>query len=368
MTLKTTNARVKFGIFPKLLIVLVLVSLLPLLVVWYISYQTSTERIMRSANERLQAFSDALVIRVNDWMDMNTRMLRENAQAPSMRSMRPESQRPILRLIKEEYPWIHSMLVIAPDGNAISRADDLPLKNYSDRRYVQQVLKGEPLGQQVLIGKTTGLPGFVLAVPIKDDEGGVKGILVASMAAAVISDFVTNRRMGDTGYAFLLDAHGGVIAHQSMSDATFRKDFRRHPAFQAHNRDGKSSLVYLDEERDETIIAYMKRTKGGWTLVTQQDYDEAFSAIASTHRDASIILLVTFLFVLVIAYILSRRLTRTLRHLTGIANEASMANFSALNAKIAGVDRSDEIGELARSVERLAVSLRVAMGRLQKKQ
>ena len=80
------------------------------------------------------------------------------------------------------------------------------------------------------------------------------------------------------------------------------------------------------------------------------------------------VLLVTFFFVLVIAYILSRRLTRTLRHMTGIANEASMANFSALNAKIAGVDRSDEIGELARSVERLAVSLRVAMGRLQKKQ
>lgn len=110
----------------------------------------------------------------------------------------------------------------------------------------------------------------------------------------------------------------------------------------------------------------MKRTNAGWTLVTQQDYDEAFSAIASTNRNATVTLLITLSAAMVVAYVLSRRLTRPIQRLTGIANDASLANFSAVNEDISEKHRNDEIGELARSVERLAVSLRVAIGRLQK--
>ncbi len=111
----------------------------------------------------------------------------------------------------------------------------------------------------------------------------------------------------------------------------------------------------------------MKPAGAGWVLVTQQDHDEAFGAIKSANRNAILTLVITLSVVLVIAYVLSRRLTGPIQRLTGIANEASLANFSALDTDMAEKYRSDEVGELARSVERLAVSLRVAIGRLQKK-
>lgn len=350
-----------------MLTVLVLVSMLPLLIVWYLNYQTTIKRVTLTAHKQVETVSDALVTHINDWMDMNVRMLRENAAESAISSMDPEQQKPNLRLIKAEYPWIHSVLVIAPDGNSISRSDDSPLKSYSDRAYFQQVMTGEPLGQQVLIGKTTGLPGLALAAPIRGDEGAVKGILVISMATAVLSAYVTNMRIGNTGYAFLIDAEGKVIAHQSMQDETFRKDFSDHPAFLALTEEGSSSLVFNDEETAQPVIAYMKRTDAGWTLVVQQDHDEAFSAVASTNRNAIVTLLITLSAVLFVAYVLSRRLTLPIQRLTAIANEASVANFSAVNEDMSEKQRSDEIGELARSVERLAVSLRVAIGRLKKK-
>jgi methyl-accepting chemotaxis protein len=358
----------RFGIFAKLLILLVLISLLPLLVVWFLNYQSTLNQVREAAQERLEATSNLLATHVADWIEMNSRMLRENAASPSMRSMDPEVQRPILRLTKDEYPWIHSMLVIAPDGNSISRSDELPLKNYSDRRYVQQVLAGEPMGQQVLIGKTTGLPGLALAVPIEGAHGEVSGMLVASMATALISSYLTNVQIGETGYAFLLDRDGKVIAHQHLQDETFRKDFSGHPAFAAYRKEGKSRLIFADAERETTAIAYMKGMEDGWTLVVQQDYDEVFEIIGSTNRSALLTLLVTLPVVLIVSVVLSKRLTRPIRRLTAMANEASMANFDALNADIPGHDRRDEVGELTRSVERLAVSLRVALGRLQRLQ
>ncbi len=367
MTQKTEQTTTRFGIFPKLLLVLALVSLLPLLIIWYLNYETMMQQVRLTAHQRVEAVLDALVSRVDDWVEMNTRMLRQNAAEPDMRSMDPEQQKPILEAIKAEYPWVHSVLVMAPDGNSIARSDDKPMKNYAERTYVQQVLAGEPMGQQVLIGKTTGLPGLALAVPIGGDQGAVEGILTISMAAAALSTYVTNVSIGETGYAFLLDPEGRVIAHQSMADDTFRKDFSKHPAFVAFAREGKSSLVYRDEERDRSVIAYMKPTGAGWTLVTQQDYHEAFGVIESTNRNAILTLVITLSVVLIVAYALSRRLARPIQRLTGIANEASLANFSAIDKNMVEKYRSDEVGELARSLERLAVSLRVAIARLQKK-
>ncbi len=98
----TEKRKTKFGIFPKLLAVLVVVSLLPLLIVWYLNYQTTMKRVTRSAHERLEYVSDTLVARINDWMEMNTRMLRENAAVPAIRSMDPELQKPVLKAIKAE--------------------------------------------------------------------------------------------------------------------------------------------------------------------------------------------------------------------------------------------------------------------------
>ncbi len=367
MVQNTERQKTGFGIFPKTLTLLVLASVLPLLIVWFLNYQTAMKQATLTAHERLEAVSEILVARVNDWMEMNTRMLRENAAAPAIKSMDPERQKPVLRVIEQEYPRIHSVLVIDPDGNSISRSDDKPLKNYSDRTYVQDVLAGEPLGQQVLIGRTTGLPGLALAVPIRGEDEAVKGVLVSSMVTVVLSALVTNANIGDTGFAFLLDANGRVIAHQSMQDSNFRKDFSRHPAFSAFHEQGKSSLVYQDDERGGSVIAYMKPTAGGWTLVTQQDYDEAFKAIAATNKNAIVMLLATLSAALVVAFVVSRRVTQPIQRLTRIANEASLAKFSAVDGSMSEKDRSDEIGELARSVERLAVSLRVAMGRLRKK-
>ncbi len=366
--LKMTQAthQIRFGIFHKLLFILVAISIIPLTIIWYIHYHTTTEQLNQNIQQHLEWVSNTLVTHVNDWLEMNYRMLQENAAEPAMKSMNPVEQKPILGLITKEYPWIHSVLVIDPKGKAVSRSDDKPLQDYADRSHVQQILEGAPRGQQVLIGKTTGLPGLALSTAIHGVENRLIGILTASMATILISDQVTNVQIGNTGFSFLLDKQGKVVAHQSMQDASFKKDFSEHPAFLYHSKEGGSNLVYWDD-RGKQVIAHVNKTQGGWTLITQQDYDEAFSAVYVANRNAVILLIITLITVFIVTYVLSRRLTRPISQLTKIANEASVANFKVLDSGITATQSTDEIGELARSVERLAVSLRVAIGRLGKK-
>ena len=50
--------------------------------------------------------------------------------------------------------------------------------------------------------------------------------------------------------------------------------------------------------------------------------------------------------------------------MTAVAENLSRGNFET---KIVGIERRDEIGALARAVERMAVSIKVAFERLRKK-
>jgi methyl-accepting chemotaxis protein len=72
---------------------------------------------------------------------------------------------------------------------------------------------------------------------------------------------------------------------------------------------------------------------------------------------------VTVLFVALVSYLVARRFSRPIRNLTQIADNISRGN---LRASIAEVNRSDEIGGLARAVERLTASVKLAMERLSK--
>ncbi len=356
------KSKIRFGIFHKLLIVLVAVTIIPLLVVWYIDYNSTKQRINQYVHERLNQAAAALVARIDDWVEMNYRMLRAHAALPAIQSMDAEKQRPILRLVDDQDDWSYLVFTIAPDGKNIGRSDEQSLKDYADRIYVKQVLDGELMGREVIISQTTGQPAVVLAVPIRGDQEQLKGILAVGVSIAEVSEEIARFRIGDSGNAFLLDERGRVIAHQSEEFTRVMEDFKEHPAFVAAALDGQSSLVYEDE-RGKKVIAAMQLTQRGLIMVAQQDHDEAFSSLREANREAMIFLAITLIVVVVIAYYVSLRLSRPIRRLTKIANEASVGNFEALNGKIAEVERSDEIGGLARAIERLVASIRVAMSR-----
>ena len=348
--------RVTVGIFPKLFLAMIIVAVIPVGAIWYVDYRASLERLTHDINQRLSTHAGAAVAYVDGWVEMNFKMLRQNAALDEMASMDPKKQRPILRSVLNEYRWIYLVFTVGLDGMNVARSDEEALRDYSDRVYVQRVLGGAPMGQQVVISRTTGQPSFILSVPIAA-KGKLAGVLAVGTGVTELSGSVTNVRMGGTGYAFLVDETGAVIAHP-----TARGNLKEHPAVAGHVADAKKLLTFTDQS-GKRVIAVAQKTKYGWTMITQQDYAEAYAPIHEANRNALILLGVTVLFVGVVSYLVARRVSRPIRNLTQIADNISRGN---LRASIAEVNRSDEIGGLARAVERLTASVKLAMERLSK--
>ncbi len=353
----------RFGIFYKLLLIMLLVAMIPLAIIWFVDNRAANKRITQNVEMRIKRVSSSLADHVDQWVAMHHHILKQNAALPSIRSMDANQQNPILKIIDEAYDWVYLVFTTDLRGINIGRSDGKAPKDYSDRIYVKQVVGGRPLGRQVLIGKTSGKPALVLAVPIKDDANQPIGVMAIAMTIAEISEQITNIKIGQTGYAFLVDEKGQVIAHQSKKFTQTRKDLSAHPAFGAITSQGRSNTIFTDESGEKTIAA-MQKTKHGWIVVTQQSYNEAFSAIRQANRNALILLAATLVAVLIIAYLISQRLAKPIRRLTAIADEISMGK---LDAEIQDMDRGDEIGDLARAISRLGASVRLAMERLRKK-
>jgi methyl-accepting chemotaxis protein len=349
----------KFGIFFKMSMLMVLVVTLPLGVVWYISHAASEQAITDDVNNRLGSTADQLRGYIESWVDMNVRVTQQNAVLPNMTSMEGVRQQDTLASITQAYEWVYLAFAFDINGMNTGRSDDKGLKDYSDRRYVRQVLGGQALGQQVLIGKTSGKPALVLATAIKDSEQRTKGGIALAMHLTDISQKVSSIKFGTTGHAILLDQEGKVISHFNKAFTEKRTSLTNHPGFEALTLSGKESLIYTDDS-GKKVFCQMRKSRHGWVLLVEQEYDEAFAALAKYNQQTELLMLATLIVVLLVAFWISRRLTRPLRELTIAADAISRGSF---DYQISDANRRDELGELARAVERLAASVRLAMER-----
>jgi methyl-accepting chemotaxis protein len=349
-------------IFHRILLTMVIVALIPLAGLLYIGgYQLQRDWRL-NVNQSLRLTAEGLAAKANGWTEMNLRALRESAALPDVMSMDGVRQRPVLKTVQSGYEWAYLVFTVRPDGQNVARSDDNPLVFYGDRGYFKQAIGGQPLGQEVLIGRTSGKPALILAAPIRGADAQPAGVIAFAMHLVDVSQAVVGTRIGSTGYAILVDDKNRVIAHgrpEKVSQAL--QDLSSHPALRM-KESAQEPVVF--EEGGGRVVAFTTRTALGWTLIVQQDHDEAFAPLLESNRNALILTACALLLVIGVAYALSAQLARPIRELTEVAEGISRGDFGS---KVVGTDRRDEIGALARAIERMAVSIRMAFDRLRKR-
>lgn len=354
--------KVKFGISQKVLLMLLLVALVPLISIWFVSYQSISNLTNEKVNQELAAINNDLITLVDGWVDMNQRMLLQNASLNEMQSMQPKLQNQALKTITKYYDWAYLAFTVDLKGNNIGRSDGKKTKYYGDRAYFKQVIDKKQFGKQLLIGKTSGKPAMVLSTGIFDDNGKLKGVLAQAMTLTELSGKIVNNQIGETGFTFLVDEKNEVIAHPDADMTRSRVDLSKHQALIALKH-GQSTTIFENSNGDK-VVSVAKKNAQGWTMVSQQSYAEAYQLIKAENQKALYLLIATLIVIALVAIFVSRRLTAPIRELTEVADKYSQGQ---LDLKISGLDRSDEIGQLSQAIERLGTSIRMAITRLQKK-
>ncbi len=315
------------------------------------------EKQPKVVEESLLKTSKLIVSEVDNWVDKNLRSSKMITKMDGVKQMDPAKQVPVLVAATETLEWASILFIADTDGNAIARSDGKKLRNYSDREYVKQILSGDAVGQQVLIGKAKPIPLQCFAVPIKDTV--LVGILTQCSTLTDISDFVVNQRIGLTGIAFLVDEKNRLIAHGNVEDLTAKlQDFGTHPALLGG---GSSEQIRVLDVEGKKRVFVLSEVGLGWKLVVQQDYDEAYADYLQLKKLSQYIIIAAIILVILISIMMSLNLASPIRRLTATANNFSKGKFGE---SVDYTDRQDEIGDLAKSIERMGVSIRLALKRL----
>lgn len=353
----------RFGlnIFHKLLLSLLTVALIPLLAVWYVASSQIRSDAETTVSQHLVAATMGIANGIVSWDDTNVRALRQAARLGAIVSMDGAKQTPVLHAINDTYEWSFLVYVAEPGGSSIARSDTGANVNFGDRGYFQKAIRGG-IGRQVVISKSTGKPCLSMGVPIRDQAGTTVGVLAMAMKLDDIAKAIVDTHIGGTGYAILLDADKKVIAAgKSGMSKTELQDLSDYPALKV---DGISDQPTVYKQGGKKVLAYARKLPQGWTLLVEQDYEEAYASLLRLEHGASLLILITAVLVGILAVLLGMRMTRPINRLIAVTEQLSKGVFPE---SIPETSRGDEIGALARAIERLGVSIQMAMNRLRKK-
>ena len=126
------------------------------------------------------------------------------------------------------------------DTNGIIRVDAVDKKrvgiSIADREYTRLARQGKPGIGSVNLSKATGRPIFGIAAPIMSPDGKFLGGVLGVLKADFLMKYVLSMKVGQTGYATMVDQKGIIIAHpnpdfilrlDSLNDKELRENTKK---------------------------------------------------------------------------------------------------------------------------------------------
>jgi HAMP domain-containing protein len=240
--------------------------------------------------------------------------------------------------------------------NHTSRADDPALRlARSGRAYFGPVYFREQTE-----------PYMVVAVAETGRNGGVS---VAEVNLKLIWDVVTRIRIGDAGYAYVVDAHGLLVAHPDISLVLQRTDLSGRPQVQDALANAEpttaqplAATIGPNLHGRQVLSTHATVDPPGWAVLAEQPLEEVFAPLyAALGRTA-------LLLVIALGFGARQRpaCSRMAAPILALRDGAARLEAGALDQRIR-VDSGDELEVLADEFNRVAERLRESYAGLEQK-
>jgi methyl-accepting chemotaxis protein len=114
-----------------------------------------------------------------------------------------------------DFSYFESVNLMDLSGRVVASGDPGRLGlDLSDRDYFKKAAAGEVASSKPLLSKVSGNPVFVISAPVKGPDGRVEGVLAGVFKIDRLTGiFIDGIKIGDNGYAYVLDSDGLVIGH-----------------------------------------------------------------------------------------------------------------------------------------------------------
>lgn len=213
------------------------------------------------------------------------------------------------------------------------------------------------------ISNATQLPYITLGEPILGNAGAFAGAILVKLDLGFIRDFVSKKRVGDSGYLFIISEKGKLISHPSLREFYQNPDYSKYEYVNEIIQRRNGSI--LDEEN---LVSFYTN-EYGWTTVVEIPAAEALAASESNKRTilsfinatlqsiayfTVLIILFGFIIATVTTVFITKRMITPILNFTNAARRISQGEFSTKIEK----QSNDELGEFTDSFNKMTEEIK----------
>lgn len=365
----------KMDLNMKLLVGGVLLVLIPLMVVGGFSAVRSSQALQQNAREESEQIAGSLAEMAHMVLLEELKIVKQLSAYPTVVAVAdkqatgsvPASEleamnatlTEIMKKIGNDYDQLYLV-----DKNGKIFCDDVGGKlrglDVSARDYYLAGKGGEVFVGNVTKSKDTGNNVSIVSAPIYSQGGEFLGVAAAAMKVDFLAERITDTKRGKTGYPFVIDRAGMVIAHPNKEyiltlNLAQEAGMTEIVGKMMGKQKGSESYVF---KGDKKICGFAPVEITGWSVGFTQNADE-FLAAAHGIRNVIAIISVIFLGVAVFATIVfARRISVPIARAANELNEAA-AQLTSASSEVSSASQSlaEGASEQAAAVEETSSSL-----------
>ncbi len=277
-----------------------LVVLIPMVAVSYISIHTATKALVASSETRVQETAANLSELTQMMLENQFKLVNGITQGPLFQQVIdvllalgaeqiPDAAKTIdlsLKKAHEENQKFYEMFFMTDaKGNVISDSMEGKYRekklSFGDRDYFLAGKQGRKSIGKPVISKFTGKPVVVVSTPLKTVSGDFGGILAGVMDLEILSESILSKKIGNTGFTFVLDQKGIIIAHP-VKENIMKTDMSRTTGLEDLGQrmiSGNKGVVHYTFKGDDKVAGFCGVPLTGWSIGTTQDRKEFMAGI-----------------------------------------------------------------------------------------
>lgn len=373
----------------KVLVYFLLVSLPPLIIASALLVNSAKGQLLHSAVSRQQIIAAETASKVDNYLSNKINAVALLSQALSTNNLSTQRIDESMALLIHFDKDISDLYLLDTSGkqtnvfvrqgkvgklNDMSNSSAYKFATYPD-------VKGKPFVGSVEYN-SNNQPTITIAVPvIKSDyaqhlkdlnkanfgtytnENDVNGVLVAHYNISELWQTVLSTKIGQGGYAYVVDSQGNLVAHPDKQFLSTHQKITDVKAVQNYRNGDYSTGNTISETGQQVVSTPAKITKNSWAVIVEEPVASIYSRANSYIRLSIIIILAAEIIVVVLGLIFRKQLIGPIRKLSIGAKQLGSGNFDyTFNVK-----SSDELQDLAQTFNKMSSNIKHLVNNLQSK-
>ena len=365
----------------KLIVIGAIILILPLGAIGYFAITEASQALQASTEEQLVSRTEELAAGINDVLQSEMRLAREisigNTTVDALSLVETAGEEAAAEMITalnrkfrrfdataglgENY---QAVIAMNTEGTVVAAsADNYIGVGIPDRDYFIAAMEGNANIGTPAVNRVTGELFTGIAAPVTDETGNIVGVTATLLNLGFLRDLILSATIGDTGYAFLSDSDGLVIAHPdetlimetNIAEINGMEEISRRTAA---NETGVESYVFTGIDKTAGFSAVPTT---GWDVILNLPDSEFLAAVFAVRNLVLIIGVAAFVVAMLLFIFFARSISQPLRRAVTFAGKVAEGDLTVSFEH----KQNDEVGELAAALRNMINNLQRIVGDIQ---